>query len=85
MKGTFFSKIYQYFFNFCFEKNNTSDFLFNYLIIMTILFRMFSEEVEKARLLNTKLSFGIGIFQGSLFYFFKFKLKILIIEFQFII
>jgi hypothetical protein len=25
---------------------------------------MFEEEVEKARLLNVKLSFGIGVFQG---------------------
>jgi hypothetical protein len=25
---------------------------------------MFEDEVEKARLLNVKLSFGIGIFQG---------------------
>jgi hypothetical protein len=25
---------------------------------------MFEDEVEKARLLNVKLSFGIGVFQG---------------------
>ena len=29
-----------------------------------IFCRMFGDEVEKARLLNIKLSFGIGVFQG---------------------